>query len=271
MAESRRFHTIGILHFARNKYSYSVYQLNQYKAFKHIAISDCGLSLPSRIYWILLITVLIWPNLQGNFLADLCENIKAGWPQKYIYFRKYKQIYILLGFLNTLCLLGHRLGRIRSIMFHWLGSFHARPFQATTVHEDTGNLGNTDAAQEEVDSSETWSWPLAHLALLRRSPGIGILQHVPGSDDHTPPGPDGTGSHESSVLCERKLFSRTTEVRDTSNNKTPLPAEINSQLVWSSPGPIVTVSLLVVIRPIHVASHPIFIYASERTFITGAL
>lgn len=48
------------------------------------------------------------------------------------------------------------------------------------------------------------------------------LQHVAGLDDHAPASPDGTGGHKSTVLCQGKFLSRTTEVGDTSDDQTPL-------------------------------------------------
>lgn len=56
---------------------------------------------------------------------------------------------------STLRLRHNRLGRTGNIMLQRLGSLHARPFQATAVHKDTGDLSNTDASQEEVDGGET--------------------------------------------------------------------------------------------------------------------
>jgi len=52
--------------------------------------------------------------------------------------------------------------------------------------------------------------------------GSGDVQHVPGSNDHAPTGPDGAGSHEGTVLCEGELFGRALEVGYTGDDETPL-------------------------------------------------
>lgn len=46
------------------------------------------------------------------------------------------------------------LSRIRDLMLHRLSSLCARSLQATAVHEDTADLDDTNASQEEVDGGE---------------------------------------------------------------------------------------------------------------------
>lgn len=62
------------------------------------------------------------------------------------------------------------------------------------------------------------------------------LQHVTGGDNHAPASPDGTGGHKSTVLCQGKFLSRTTEVGDTSDDQTPLFVD---SLTYVSLGPFI--------------------------------
>ena len=46
------------------------------------------------------------------------------------------------------------LSRVRNLVLHRLSSLCARSLQATAVHEDTADLDDTNASQEEVDGGE---------------------------------------------------------------------------------------------------------------------
>jgi hypothetical protein len=48
------------------------------------------------------------------------------------------------------------------------------------------------------------------------------VQNVTGLDDHAPASPDGTSTHQSSVLGEGELLGGTSEVGDTGDDQTPL-------------------------------------------------
>lgn len=48
------------------------------------------------------------------------------------------------------------------------------------------------------------------------------IQDVTGLDDHAPAGPNSTSCSQSCVLGEGELLGRTVEVRDTSDDQTPL-------------------------------------------------
>lgn len=61
------------------------------------------------------------------------------------------------------------------------------------------------------------------LALMPGGSSIGFhIQDVTGLDDQTPASPDGTSTHQSSVLGEGELLGGTGEVGDTGDDKTPL-------------------------------------------------
>lgn len=67
--------------------------------------------------------------------------------------------------------------------------------------QDTSDLHHTDAAEEEVDSSE---------------------QVVLWLDDETPAGPDGTGGGQGAVLSEGELLGWAIEVGNTRDDEGPL-------------------------------------------------
>lgn len=50
---------------------------------------------------------------------------------------------------------------------------------------------------------------------------------IAGCDDHTPASPDGTGSHQSSVLGKREFLSGTSKVGDTGEDDSPLTDNIS--------------------------------------------
>lgn len=61
------------------------------------------------------------------------------------------------------------------------------------------------------------------LALVPGGSAIGFhVQDVTGLDDQAPTSPDGTSTHQSSVLGEGELLGGTGEVGDTGDDKTPL-------------------------------------------------
>jgi hypothetical protein len=82
----------------------------------------------------------------------------------------------------------------------------------------------------------TWTAPThprkkftaASLKLCRVSIGAGgsgirlDIQDVTGLDDQAPASPDGTSTHQSSVLGEGELLGGTGEVGDTSDDQAPL-------------------------------------------------
>ena len=61
------------------------------------------------------------------------------------------------------------------------------------------------------------------LALVPDGPGIRLdIQDVTGLDDQAPASPDGTSTHQSSVLGEGELLGGTGEVGDTGDDEAPL-------------------------------------------------
>jgi hypothetical protein len=61
------------------------------------------------------------------------------------------------------------------------------------------------------------------LALVAGGSGIRLdIQDVTGLDDQAPASPDGTSTHQSSVLGEGELLGGTGEVGDTGDDQAPL-------------------------------------------------
>lgn len=69
------------------------------------------------------------------------------------------------------------------------------------VHDDSAQLDGGSAAQEEVDRGQ---------------------QVVLGLDDQTPSGPDEAGGKQSGVLGAGQSLDRSSKVRDTGNDQSPL-------------------------------------------------
>lgn len=106
--------------------------------------------------------------------------------------------YLSLDILDSLLdILGSLLDVLLNIVGNVLGAF----FLVELVHGDSGNLGETDETEEEVDGSE---------------------EIVLGLNDQAPPGPDETGASEGKVLGSRELLDGTGEIGDTGEDKSPL-------------------------------------------------
>ena len=106
-------------------------------------------------------------------------------------------------------------------MLQFLHGLCRRAVQATAVVDDTGDLDDTDAAQEEVNGSEA-RCRLAEEFFAHQSRICQAIQVVLGGNDHAPTGPDGSGGHQGTVLSEGELFSGTAEVGDTGDDESPL-------------------------------------------------
>lgn len=75
------------------------------------------------------------------------------------------------------------------------------------MHEDTRALDNTDTAKEEVNGSE----PRRVSGLSSREVPKNV-HDIPGRDNETPAGPDGSGGHQRGILGKGELFGGTGEV-----------------------------------------------------------
>lgn len=64
----------------------------------------------------------------------------------------------------------------------------------------------------------------------------GSLQEVPRLNDEAPPSPDSACGHESGILSQREGFSRAGEIRDTSEDETPLKDNMVSNGILESLG-----------------------------------
>lgn len=153
----------------------------------------------------------------------------------------------LRAFDGRLGLRGDSLGGVSDLVLEVLGSLLGRAIlKAASVQEDTGDLDDTDASEEEVHGGEAGI--ISQLGSpIKQCPGVvwageetrdveGDLQNVTRLDDEAPSGPDGTGGHEGRVLGQGQLLSWTTEVGDTGDDESPLSIEaINVSLVLSFP------------------------------------
>lgn len=122
------------------------------------------------------------------------------------------------------------LGGIGDLVLDVLGSLRGRALEAAPVQEDTRDLDETDASEEEVDGGEAGEpCQYVYSASGRLDGGEhqwreieGHVQKVTRLDDEAPSGPDGAGAHERGVLGQGQLISWTSEVGDTGEDEGPL-------------------------------------------------